>query len=97
MGRILDLVFDIILFVVVEQVLARVISRLFGGGGGVRFSRPGFNPRPKEKQEPLRGEAVRDPICGMFLSKDLARQFEWQGHFFCSQECLEKYRSGQHT
>lgn len=97
MGRILDLVFDIILFVVVEQVLARAISRLFGSGRGVRFSRPDFGPRPQEKREPLRGEAVRDPVCGMFLSKDLARQFEWRGQYFCSQECLEKYRSGQQT
>ena len=95
MGRILDLVFDIIIFVVVEQVLARAIGKLFGGGGGVRFSRPGFGPRPKEKKEPLRGEAVRDPVCGMFLSKGLARQFEWQGQYFCSQECLEKYRNAR--
>lgn len=94
MGRILDLLFDVILFVVVEQILARAIGKMFGGRG-VRFSRPGFDPRPKEKREPLRGEAVRDPVCGMFLSKDLARQFEWQGQYFCSQECLEKYRSGR--
>lgn len=91
MGRILDLVFDIILFVVVEQVLARAISRLMGGG--VRFSHPGFRPRPKEKKEPLRGEAVRDPVCGMFLSKDLAHHYEWRGQLFCSRECLEKYKS----
>ncbi|MGH9377601.1 MAG: hypothetical protein ACRD1I_02255 [Terriglobia bacterium] len=92
MGRILDLVFDVILFVVVEQVLARAISKIFGGGA-VRFSRPGFGPRREEKREPLRGEAVRDPVCGMFVSKELAHQFEWRGEYFCSKECLEKYRS----
>ena len=93
MGRILDLIFDIILFVVVEQILARAIGRMFGART-IRFSRGGFAPRPEEKRETLRGEAVRDPVCGMFVSTELAHRLSWHGKtlYFCSKECLEQYR-----
>ncbi|MGH9406696.1 MAG: hypothetical protein ACRD3D_12785 [Terriglobia bacterium] len=93
MGRILDIVFDIVLFVVVEQVLTRVIAKVLGGRG-VRFSHPGFRPRREERKETLRGEAARDPSCGMFVSPDVAHRLNWRGKtlYFCSQECLERYR-----
>jgi YHS domain-containing protein len=90
MGRILDVVFDIILFVVVEQVLARAVRRMFGA----RTIHTGFGSQPQEKKQPLTGEAMRDPLCGMFVSTELAHRLDWHGKtlYFCSKGCLEQYR-----
>ncbi|HEV2423765.1 MAG TPA: hypothetical protein VGZ29_02945 [Terriglobia bacterium] len=41
------------------------------------------------------GQMVRDPECGMFVSTELSHRLKEQGHtlHFCSEACLEKYRS----
>ena len=39
-------------------------------------------------------ETHRDPICGMYVTEDAAviGTHEGQRHYFCSMNCLEKYR-----
>lgn len=93
MGSILDVITDIIVFIVIEQILARVIGRMFGSPT-VHSSRAGYTPRAEAKKQTIQGEAVRDPVCGMFVSTELARRLDWRGKtlYFCSQECLEQYR-----
>ena len=41
------------------------------------------------------GQMVRDPECGMFVSTDLSHRLRRGGEtlHFCSEGCLEKYRS----
>lgn len=41
------------------------------------------------------GQMVRDPECGMFVSTELSHRLKSQGQtlHFCSEACLEKYRS----
>jgi YHS domain-containing protein len=41
------------------------------------------------------GQMVRDPECGMFVSTELSHRLKKGGEtlHFCSQDCLEKYRS----
>lgn len=39
-------------------------------------------------------ETVQDPICGIYLSRDTAivGTLEGKRHYFCSMDCLEKFR-----
>ena len=39
-------------------------------------------------------ETHRDPVCGVYVSEESAiiGRHEGQRHFFCSMNCLEKYR-----
>lgn len=39
-------------------------------------------------------EAVQDPVCGKYVSKDdaVVGKLEGERIFFCSMDCLEKYR-----
>ncbi|MBT0663868.1 transcriptional regulator [Geobacter pelophilus] len=39
-------------------------------------------------------EAVRDPVCGVYVAKDdaIVGTVEGERIYFCSMECLEKYR-----
>lgn len=96
MGRVLDIVVDLILVVVVERVLESAVRGLMGhgnarmndtGGGDGRFD-------SSQKKDPVRGTTVRDPVCGMFVSTELSHRLNWHGEtlHFCSEECLKQYR-----
>jgi len=39
-------------------------------------------------------ETFRDPVCGMYISEEDAviGKLDGQRHYFCSMNCLEKYR-----
>ena len=39
-------------------------------------------------------ETHRDPVCGVYVSEDTAviGRHDGQRHYFCSMDCLEKYR-----
>jgi YHS domain-containing protein len=45
------------------------------------------NPDPGE-------ETFRDPVCGVYVSKETAviGRHDGQRHYFCSMNCLEKFR-----
>ena len=54
-----------------------------------------------KKQEPFRRtsapagtETHRDPVCGMYVSEDdaVVGRLDGQRHYFCSMDCLDKYR-----
>lgn len=54
-----------------------------------------------KKQEPaVRNGAAegatthRDPVCGMYVSEEdaVVGKLDGQRHYFCSMDCLEKYR-----
>lgn len=49
--------------------------------------------KPGEKREPG-VETHRDPVCGVYVSEEDAviGRYEGQRHYFCSMNCLEKYR-----
>ena len=52
-------------------------------------SKEGSLARPVEG-----GEMIRDPACGIYIPKAKAIEGRVRGstHYFCSPECLEKYR-----
>ena len=41
------------------------------------------------------GEMVQDPACGIYIPrvKAIEGRVKGESHFFCSPQCLEKYRS----
>jgi len=49
----------------------------------------------KQKHEPLvvKGEMVKDPICGAFVAKDTAKRVRQGDHltYFCSDFCRDEY------
>jgi YHS domain-containing protein len=49
----------------------------------------------KRSAAPSEGTAAhRDPVCGMYVSEEdaVVGRLGNQRHFFCSMECLDKYR-----
>jgi len=54
--------------------------------------------KPLEKQGESHGtagiETHKDPVCGVYVSVETAiiGRHEGQRHYFCSMNCLEKYR-----
>ncbi len=42
------------------------------------------------------GDMARDPVCGMSVSRDSPRRFEFDGetYYFCCDGCLKKFQSG---
>lgn len=93
MARLIDLVFELMTLVVVIRMALAAFHGLSGSGRG-RFSNTGASARANTEKQTIRGETVRDPVCGMFVSTELSHQLKWQGKLlhFCSKECLEQYR-----
>lgn len=53
--------------------------------------------KPLEKPPESRDsgeETYRDPVCGVYVSGETAviGRYEGERHYFCSMNCLEKYR-----
>ena len=53
--------------------------------------------KPPTKSAGSRGpgeETHRDPVCGVYVSEEQAviGNHDGQRHYFCSMDCLEKYR-----
>jgi YHS domain-containing protein len=90
--RLLAYLFDLIVFVVVGRLVGLIIQRLFGKSPAFRRGSPGTPPRAAP--ETRRGETVRDPVCGMFVSTELSHPLKQNGEtlHFCSEECLERYQ-----
>jgi YHS domain-containing protein len=94
MGRILDLIIDIVTAVFVIRMIAGAVRGFFGPGRAPFHSHLGSSARPEGQSAPKRGETVRDPVCGMFVSTELSHPLRWHGKLlhFCSEECLKRYR-----
>jgi YHS domain-containing protein len=85
---------DFLEFVVLALFL-RAMGRSLGAlfrPPGVRTPAAGGTQRASRPAEPHRGEMVRDPVCGMFVSTELSQQLRHGKDMlhFCSRECLEK-------
>jgi YHS domain-containing protein len=52
------------------------------------------SPRASEKPS---NNMVKDPVCGMYMDSRLAVRLEnrKEAHFFCSEECKNKYLANQ--
>jgi YHS domain-containing protein len=50
--------------------------------------------KPGESHGSAGVETYRDPVCGVYVSEEIAiiGRHEGQRHYFCSMNCLEKYR-----
>lgn len=104
MGAFLEYIFDLVIFIVAARLLGAGLRRLFGqsprqpGGAGAswrfRTYHSGSSPRATARPE-AEGATARDPVCGMFVSTELSHKLNEGGKVlhFCSEACLEKYRS----
>jgi YHS domain-containing protein len=64
---------------------------------GYRVVKALLAPKPNADATPqrIKGEdAVQDPVCGVYLSRDdaVVGTLEGKRHYFCSMACLEKFR-----
>ena len=80
----------IITFVFAYLLLKSVIRGLAGKKG----NEPGRG-QGRNSTTPVTDELVRDPACGVYVPKKEAVRARVRGtvHYFCSRECLEKFRS----
>jgi YHS domain-containing protein len=94
MGRILDLLFDLATALIVVRMLAGAVRGLFKPGSTHFTSPPGAASQGEKPPASKTGETVRDPVCGMFVSTELSHSLRSHGKvlYFCSEECLERYR-----
>ncbi len=95
MARLLAYLFDLIVVYIVGRLLSRTFQQLFGTTHGPvsgSATRPPAGSR--SGSETIRGQVVRDPVCGMFVSTELSHRLNEAGQtlHFCSQECLERYQ-----
>lgn len=50
--------------------------------------------KPGESHDSAGIETYKDPVCGVYVSEETAiiGRYDGQRHYFCSMDCLEKYR-----
>ncbi len=91
MARLLDIILDLVMVAVVARTLAIAFQRFFRG---VHSPHTAASPRQEANHKTVEGETVRDPVCGIFVSTELAHRLEWHGKtfYFCSEECRQKFR-----
>ena len=92
MFRLLAYLFDLIIFVVIGRLIALIFQRLFGSS--LDNQRKSQRSTSQAVPDARQGETVRDPVCGMFVSKELAHRLSRDGQtlHFCSRECMERYQ-----
>lgn len=72
----------LIFLLLIGYALLQLVRSIFRGGG------------PHSRRPAGEVETFRDPVCGTFVTgKDAVRgRFSGKTVYFCSQECLERYR-----
>lgn len=92
MVRLLVYLFDLIVALLFGWMLNRILRHLFGKPQ-VYFRRARGASSVGDLPT-VRGEAARDPVCGMFVSTELSHRLTRgdQTLHFCSRECLERYK-----
>ena len=77
-----------LLIAILVLLIARAFWRLMDGV----FEALGGTPRMRARKPPVK--LVRDPVCGMHLPPDRALPLVAGGttHYFCSNECRERFR-----
>lgn len=54
----------------------------------------GKKPEIKTSEQREAAATYRDPVCGVYVSEEdaVVGRLEGQRHYFCSMDCLEKFR-----
>jgi YHS domain-containing protein len=73
------------------RMLYGALRHFFAPRGAPGGRKSADAPQPGTAGAPM----VRDPQCGMFVSTEVSHRLKKGGEtlHFCSQDCLEKYRS----
>lgn len=89
----------LIFYIIVAFIVYRLAKRfLVGSGGSVRRGggvHGGGANADVGAGEPVAEETVLDTVCGSYLAKSLAIKVDVGGktHFFCGEECRDKFNS----
>jgi YHS domain-containing protein len=77
------------IILLILYLLYRLFRWVFLPGGKT------VKPLPRGGGEPPREDLVEDPVCHTYLPASEARTARFGGRdlYFCSEECLEKYRN----
>ncbi len=84
-----------IIIIIFVYLCLRVIKDLFLRSV---FRSNRFTYRPAETDRAVyTGEMVQDPVCQVYISEHdaLTATVSGQIYFFCSRECMEKFREGK--
>jgi YHS domain-containing protein len=99
MGSFLVDLLEFVIFALFVRAMFRSVGSLFRSPRiNIRTTARPTAPRPSASAH--RGEMVRDPVCGMFVSTELSHQLRQGAEtlHFCSRECLAKYqKDAQHV
>jgi YHS domain-containing protein len=92
MGEFLGYLLDALFALIMLRALYGALRRFFAPRSSAGRVRPSAN---EPQGAGPGGQMVRDPECGMFVSTELSHRLKRGGEtlHFCSEECLEKYRS----
>lgn len=89
MGRFFALLLAFIIVVPLLRMVFGLLARAFTNYAGAK------NPARTEGpvRVPAGGTLRKDPICGTFVSENVAKTLSSGGktHHFCSDECLKKF------
>jgi YHS domain-containing protein len=88
------LLIPLILILIVFYFLRSILSGLLQGGTRSSFGSTGMGPREGGRGV---GKMEKDPVCGTFVDVATSIQATFSGatKYFCSQECLAKYKKGR--
>jgi YHS domain-containing protein len=92
MGEFLGYLLDALFALMMLRMLYGALRRFLAPRGPAPGTRPGAG---EPRSGGAAGQMVRDPECGMFVSTEVSHRLKKGGEtlHFCSEECLEKYRS----
>jgi len=91
MGEFLGYLLDAIFALMMLRMLYGALRSFLAPRMAARARAAAKAPQPGSAGSQM----VRDPECGMFVSTELSHRLKTQGQtlHFCSEACLEKYRS----
>ncbi|MEW5975806.1 MAG: YHS domain-containing protein [Acidobacteriota bacterium] len=85
---------QILAFLFLLYLVRYILKTLFSGPRPeARFRQSPFtSARPGRRIK--QGKMEKDPICGMYVDVEHALQASFKGepHYFCSSECLQKFK-----
>ena len=87
------LLIPLILILIVFYLVRSILSGLLQGTRS-SFGSTGVGPRESGRGV---GKMEKDPVCGTFVDVATSIQATFSGKtkYFCSQECLAKYKKGR--
>lgn len=97
MFRLLGYLILTIFGITIIRMVIGVLGKLFTSS----VSGDGAKPRQQARraQVPPGGVLQKDPVCGTFVPEQGARKLTAGGetHYFCSDECLKKFRESSNA